>query len=109
MNKSPLTIPQSSPLTPRRVFDSGANRHIFNHKSWIMDANSPPLTPTITSIHGISGAIQVSYHCIIGNYDTVICPTAEDNVMSIGRLSQFPSIITTFRSVDNTFQVTIVS
>ena len=96
----------NSHVHSRCVFDSGANRHIFNDESWVMGTNSPPLTPTVTSIHGISGSLQASYQCIIGHQATFIFPTAKDNVMSVGWLSQFPSIVTTFSSVDNTFRVT---
>ena len=51
----------NSHVSSRCVFDSGANRHIFNDESWVMGTNSPPLTPTATSIHGISGSLQASY------------------------------------------------
>jgi len=42
-----------------------------------MDTNSPPLTLTATCIHGIFGAIQASYQCIIG-HQAFISPTAND-------------------------------
>jgi hypothetical protein len=47
------------------ILDSGANRIVFNNKSWLENTNSLPLTPTNTSIHGISGTIKASMKTII--------------------------------------------
>jgi hypothetical protein len=89
----------------RCFFDSGANRHIFTNKSWLESTHSSPLTPTSTSIHGISGPIPATKQCIIRNQPALICPSAKDNVLSLGWMTQFPSIVTTFSSVYNTFRV----
>jgi len=79
---------------------------VMGDGSSAMDISFPPLTPTATSIHEISGSLQASYQCVIRHQVTFICPTTKDYVMSIDFLSQFPSIVTTFISVDNTIRVT---
>ena len=89
----------------RCVFDSGANRLLFNDLTWLDDTNSQPSTPTSTFIYGIAGSVKATHQCIIGHQAAFICPSAKDNIMSIGWLSQFPSIATTYSSVDNSFRI----
>jgi hypothetical protein len=89
----------------RCVFDSGANRLLFNDLTWLDDTNSQPSTPTSTFIYGIAGSVKPTHQCIIGHQAAFICPSAKDNIMSVGWLSQFPSIATTYSSVDNSFRI----
>jgi hypothetical protein len=89
----------------RCVFDSGANRLLFNDLTWLDDTNSQPSTPTSTFIYGIAGSVKATHQCIIGHQAAFICPSAKDNIMSVGWLSQFPSIATTYSSVDNSFRI----
>jgi len=46
---------------------------------------------------------------MIGNQAAFICPSAKDNVLSLGWLTTFPTISTTFNSVDNTFRISFGS
>jgi hypothetical protein len=100
-----IKLPTENSTLSRCVLDSGANRHIFNNETWLEGTNSPPLTPTSTLINGISGSITASHQCVIGKQATFICPSAKDNVLSLGWLSQFPTILTTFSSVSNSFRI----
>ena len=93
-------IPSNPTTTPRCVFDSGANRHIFNHESWIMDTNSYGHFH-LWYLRRYSSLLPMHH------WTSSYLHTAKDDIMSIGWLSQFPSIITTFSSVDNTFRVTL--
>jgi len=54
------------------ILDSGANRIVFNNESWLKKTNSIPLTPTNTTIHGISGNVKASMQTIIGNSPILI-------------------------------------
>jgi hypothetical protein len=100
-----IKLPTDTSTLSRCVLDSGANRHIFNDETWLEGTNSPPLTPTSTLINGISGSIKASHQCVIGKQATFICPSAKDNVLALGWLSQFPTILTTFSSVSNSFRI----
>ena len=42
---------------------------------------------------------------MIGKQATFICPAAKDNVLALGWLTQFPTILTTFSSVSNSFRI----
>ena len=92
-------------LAARCILDSGAYRHIFNDESWLEGTSSLPLTPTSTPIHGISGSISSTKQCIIGNQAAFICPSAKDNVLALGWMIQFRTIVTTFSSLENTFHI----
>ena len=105
ININTITTLTNVSLTPRCILDSGANRHIFNDESWLEGTSSLPLTPTSTPIHGISGSISSTKQCIIGNQAAFICPSAKDNVLALGWMTQFPTIVTTFSSLDNTFRI----
>jgi len=85
------------------ILDSGANRIVFNSESWLENTNSLPLTPTNTSIHGISGTLKASMQTIVGNSPILICPTMTDNVLSQGWLAKNKSIMTTYNSIDNVY------
>ena len=87
------------------VLDSGAHRPIFNNEIWLEGTNSTHLTPTSTPINGISGSIMATDPCVIGRQATFIYPSAKDNVLSLGRPSQFPTILTTFSCVNNSFRI----
>ena len=41
----------------------------------------------------------------IGNHAAFICPSAKDNVLALGCMTQFSTIVTTFRSLGNTFRI----
>jgi len=105
ININTITTLTNVSLAPRCILDSGANRHIFNDESWLEGTSSLPLTPTSTPIHGISGSISSTKQCIIGNQAAFICPSAKDNVLALGWMTQFPTIVTTFSSLDNTFRI----
>jgi len=78
------------------------NRIVFNNESWLHNTNySLPLTPTNTSIHGISGTIKASMQTIVENTPILICPAMTDNVLSQGWLANNKSIMTAYNSIDN--------
>jgi len=78
--------------------------HIFKNETSLEGTSSPPFTPTSAPINGSSGSITAT-QCVIGKQSTFICPSAKDNVLSLGWLSQFPTIFTTFSSVSNSFRI----
>ena len=78
-------------------------------KSHGLSTNSIPLTPTNTTIHGISGNVKASMQTIIGNSPILICPDMTDNVLSQGWLAQNKSIMTTFNSIDNIYRISFGS
>ena len=82
------------------LLDLGANR-IVNNESWLENTNFIPLTPTNSTIHGISGNVKASMQTTIGNSPILICPDMTDNVLSQGWLAQNNFIMTTFNSIDN--------
>ena len=92
--------------TSQRSMYLGLRCHIvFNNESWLENTNSIPLTPTNTTIHGISGNVKASMQTIFENSPILICPDMTDNVLSQGRLAQIKSIMTTFNSIDNIYRI----
>jgi len=100
-----LTSLTTGSQSDRCVLDSGANRHIFMADSWLEGSHSSPITPTVANIHGISGLIPATKRCAIGHQVAFICPSDKDNVLSLGWMTQFPSIVTTFSNMDNAFRI----
>jgi hypothetical protein len=88
-------------VTLRCIFYSGANHHhIFNDELWVMGTNSPllhPQPPLFTASRGI-----FKHHTNASSAIKQLSSVLLQKTM----LSQFPSIVTTFSSVDNTFRVT---
>ena len=54
---------------------------MINNASLLENTNSIPLTPTNTTIYGISGNIKASKQTIIGNSPILICPDMTDNLL----------------------------
>ena len=73
--------------------------------SLVEGTSSLPLTPTSTLIHGISGSIPYTKQFIIGNQAAFICPSTKGNILVLVWIARFPTIVTTFSSIDNTFRI----
>ena len=91
------------------ILDSGANRIVFNHDSWLENTNSIPLTTMRTKIYGISGIVNASMQTIVGNSTILIFRDMTDNVLSQGWLAKNKSIMTTFNSIDNIYHIAFVN
>ena len=74
----------SSNIVKICILDSGTNRIVVNNESWLENTNSIPLTPTNTTIHGISGDVKASMQTTIGNSPILILPDMTDHFLSQG-------------------------